>query len=1034
MHKRPTIFLNNTTMTASDDEDFPAAPFASSNAPPTTSKEQQQSEDQNNDDMGSKVGSGIEVHEEGSNDHVAQNGEMEGLQSSKAPEQRGSNEVLKKQREGDQSGMLQGLNEGEQSGMMQGLQQSFDWRHVVIPGGFGSEVGSEAAPQANVGQLNQMTSYPPLPDLPPVDAGGKETNLPPNFPAGKYQQRQVMASASQYQRPPLASQYQDCFLASQNQDPSFGQIDQSNRMISEQQPLPPMQYRQEMSNQYQRPNPPVRYERSIRSNSNNMMRFRQGPPSSMGNNQFYSQTDEFNGWRQPNESHVFPYSNPASNGNYPQGISAFSNPPNRLQTPMQNSFAAQERHHSAVSYQQGQSYRSIPIPHQIPSSAFQTGDNDTPYSSSTTSFNFAGSQGTVGQKYTPPQMTAMEMSRTVNGLGNSATSRSSDANSFSQVSEISSNSVGKVKNQVDYEEVPNTLLPRTKSITTEHVVNNWIHICKIDPFIPRELPVDGEDRKNKVENGKQALTKFLNTCHQIIDEELQVALALLCRQNGITVAKGAKVSDMQDSAIDHAYTKTVDGRLNDAALRIIILACFLLYEPNAPHILTRIIPRIQEKFKIKIGRGDRSGNFVHALISFKRTTNVETTRARMMRKFKCALYMRKQDKYKVINGDAYNELPVKMTVDGIAIDWLLVSEADVHISLEDDNKAHWHNQLRQMKEESGSKQEFLDKVMMAANIEWSSGGDGQNVQGSLHQVKEERQDEIYDFDDADLDFCVDANSLGSINNDGLLAGSYMGGPSKSYSTHCAQSSQQAKGLQSQNSYQNKQPKTSSTQSSSSFSAQTMTDRRASEILASSLSQTRARNLLNDGGALTDQDISMMKQQLSISTREIRKLVTYFKERNNSKGTTAPKSHGTGATRQKVKESDGTGATRQNESDSPSDEESMTSKKKREYWKKYNKGKAAKSFKGGISSSEDEADEISRPSLTLPKNNTAGARKVTTKTAISTKPTVEAKTEHKAPPKKTATKGSRVRKMPPVKLKITGGGDSGLFAVPSLSFF
>ena len=135
------------------------------------------------------------------------------------------------------------------------------------------------------------------------------------------------------------------------------------------------------------------------------------------------------------------------------------------------------------------------IPHQIPSSGFQAGDNDTPYSSITTSFNFAGSQGTFGQKYTPPQMSTMEMSRTVNGLRNSATSRSSDANSFSQVSEISSNSAGKVKNQVDYEEVPDTLLPRAKSISMEHVVNNWQHICKIYSYLSSELPVDGEDRK-----------------------------------------------------------------------------------------------------------------------------------------------------------------------------------------------------------------------------------------------------------------------------------------------------------------------------------------------------------------------------------------------------------------------------------------------------------------------------------------------------------------------------------------------------------
>lgn len=112
----------------------------------------------------------------------------------------------------------------------------------------------------------------------------------------------------------------------------------------------------------------------------------------------------------------------------------------------------------------------------------------------------------------------------------------------------------------------------------------------------------------------------------------------MCQRNGIIVAKGAKVSDMQGSAIDYAYTKTVGGRLNYAALKIIIQACFLLYHTDAAHILTRIIPRIQKTFKIKIGRGDRSGNFVHALVSVKRTTNVETTRARMMRKFKCALY------------------------------------------------------------------------------------------------------------------------------------------------------------------------------------------------------------------------------------------------------------------------------------------------------------------------------------------------------------------------------------------------------------
>jgi hypothetical protein len=54
----------------------------------------------------------------------------------------------------------------------------------------------------------------------------------------------------------------------------------------------------------------------------------------------------------------------------------------------------------------------------------------------------------------------------------------------------------------------------------------------------------------------------------------------------------------------------------------------------------------------------------------------------------------------------------------------------------------------------------------------------------------------------------------------------------------------------------------------------MTERRASGILASCLSQARAKNLLNDGGALTDQDISMMKQQ--ISSHEIGKLVTYLK--------------------------------------------------------------------------------------------------------------------------------------------------------------
>ena len=270
---------------------------------------------------------------------------------------------------------------------------------------------------------------------------------------------------------------------------------------------------------------------------------------------------------------------------------------------------------------------------------------------------------------------------------------------------------------------------------------------------------------------------------------------MLCQRNGIIVAKGAKVSDMQGSAIDYAYRKTVGGRLNYAALKIIIQACFLLYHTDAAHILTRIIPRIQKTFKIKIGRGDRSGNFVHALVSAKRTTNVETMRARMMRKFKCALYRRKQGKhkkgsYKVIRGDAHNEFPVKMTVDRIAMDWLLVSEADVHISLEDDNNAHGHNQLRQMKEASGSKQEFLNKVMMAASMEWDSGGDGQNAQGDLLQAKEERQDEMFDFDSAEVDFSADAHSLGSINNDVLLAGLYMGGPTKPYSTHHAQSSQQ----------------------------------------------------------------------------------------------------------------------------------------------------------------------------------------------------------------------------------------------------
>ena len=134
-------------------------------APPTTSKEQQQSEDQNVD-MGSKVGSGIEVHKEGSNDPVAQNGEMKGVQSSNAPMQRGSNEVLKKQGEGEQSGMTHGLNEGEQSGITQGQQQSFDGQHIDVHGGFGSEVGSEAAPQANVGQLNHRTGHR-LPGLPP---------------------------------------------------------------------------------------------------------------------------------------------------------------------------------------------------------------------------------------------------------------------------------------------------------------------------------------------------------------------------------------------------------------------------------------------------------------------------------------------------------------------------------------------------------------------------------------------------------------------------------------------------------------------------------------------------------------------------------------------------------------------------------------------------------------------------------------------------------------------------------------------------
>ena len=66
------IILNNTTMAASDDDDFPWEPFTSIDAPPKTSKEQLQSEDQNVD-MGSKVGSGIEVHKEGSNDHAAQN-------------------------------------------------------------------------------------------------------------------------------------------------------------------------------------------------------------------------------------------------------------------------------------------------------------------------------------------------------------------------------------------------------------------------------------------------------------------------------------------------------------------------------------------------------------------------------------------------------------------------------------------------------------------------------------------------------------------------------------------------------------------------------------------------------------------------------------------------------------------------------------------------------------------------------------------------------------------------------------------------
>ena len=134
----------------------------------------------------------------------------------------------------------------------------------------------------------------------------------------------------------------------------------------------------------------------------------------------------------------------------------------------------------------------------------------------------------------------------------------------------------------------------------------------------------------------------------------------------------------------------------------------------------------------------------------------------------------------------------------------------------------------------------------------------------------------------------------------------------------------------------------------------MTERRASEILASCLSQARAKNLLNDGGALTDQDISMMKQQ--ISSHEIGKLVTYLKARNTSKGTTAPKSHGTGATRSRQSAKD---TTRQSamESDSYSDDESVISKERREHWKMNEKGKAAKlngSFNGGFSSSEDEA--------------------------------------------------------------------------------